>query len=39
VQAASFGMSVRGLARGQYWPHPAASEVVENALLKAEEAL
>lgn len=39
VQAASFGISVRGLARGQYWPHPAASEVVENALLKAEEAL
>ncbi|HEY2557736.1 MAG TPA: mycothione reductase [Diaminobutyricibacter sp.] len=39
VLAASFGMTVRGLARGQYWPHPAASEVVENALLKAEEAL
>ncbi len=39
VLAASFGISVRGLARGQYWPHPAASEVVENALLKAEEAL
>lgn len=39
VQAASFGQSVHGLARGQYWPHPAASEVVENALLKAEDAL
>ncbi|WP_082487847.1 mycothione reductase [Leifsonia sp. Root112D2] len=39
VLAASHGMSVRGLARSQYWPHPAASEVVENALLKAEEAL
>jgi mycothione reductase len=21
------------MARGQYWPHPALSEVVENALL------
>lgn len=39
IQAASAGRSVVGLARSQYWPHPAASEVVENALLKAEEAL
>ena len=39
VLAASFGHSIRGLARGQYWPHPAASEVVENALLRAEEEL
>ena len=39
IQAASMSLSVRGLARGQFWPHPAASEVVENALLKAEEAL
>ncbi|NQX10668.1 mycothione reductase [Microbacteriaceae bacterium VKM Ac-2855] len=39
VQAASFGQTVHGLARGQYWPHPAASEVIENALLKAEDAL
>lgn len=39
VQAASSGVGVRGLARSQYWPHPAASEVVENALLAAEEAL
>lgn len=39
IQAASLGLSVRGLARAQYWPHPAATEVVENALLKAEEAL
>lgn len=39
VQAASFGQTVRGLARGQYWPHPAATEIVENALLKAEEIL
>jgi len=39
VQAASVGRGIHGLARSQYWPHPAASEVVENALLKAEEAL
>lgn len=39
VTAASLGHSVRGLARAQYWPHPAASEVVENALLRAEEEL
>lgn len=39
VLASSFGHSIRGLARGQYWPHPAASEVVENALLRAEEEL
>ncbi|NLT25189.1 MAG: mycothione reductase [Microbacteriaceae bacterium] len=39
VQAASLGHPVRGLARAQYWPHPAATEVVENALLKAEEEL
>jgi Pyruvate/2-oxoglutarate dehydrogenase complex, dihydrolipoamide dehydrogenase (E3) component, and related enzymes len=39
ILAASRGLGVHGLARGQYWPHPAASEVVENALLKAEEAL
>lgn len=39
VQAASFGQTVHGLARGQYWPHPALTEVVENALLQAEAAL
>ncbi|MEO8908303.1 MAG: mycothione reductase, partial [Microbacteriaceae bacterium] len=39
VQAASAGRSVRGLARSQFWPHPAATEVVENALLKAEDLL
>ncbi|WP_193127749.1 mycothione reductase [Gulosibacter sediminis] len=39
LQAASFNQSVRGLARGQYWPHPAATEIIENALLKAEEEL
>lgn len=37
VHAASFGQSVRGLARGQYWPHPAATEIIENVLLQAEE--
>jgi mycothione reductase len=36
LQAMSFGQSVRGLARGQYWIHPALSEVVENALLKLD---
>lgn len=39
VLAASQGMSIRGLARGQYWPHPAATEIIENALLRAEELL
>jgi mycothione reductase len=34
VQAASLGQQVAELARGQYWIHPALSEVVENALLK-----
>jgi mycothione reductase len=34
VQAASFGQRVADLARGQYWIHPALTEVVENALLK-----
>jgi mycothione reductase len=33
VQGMSFGQSVLELARGQYWIHPALSEVVENALL------
>ncbi len=33
IQAMSFGLSARGLARGQYWIHPAMPEVVENALL------
>jgi len=39
VQAAAENRSIRGLARGQYWPHPAATEIVENALLRAEEEL
>lgn len=33
VMAASFGLDARDMARGQYWPHPALTEVVENALL------
>lgn len=39
IQAASERRSIRGLARSQFWPHPAATEVVENALLAAEEKL
>ena len=33
TQAMSFGLPVAEMARGQYWIHPALSEVVENALL------
>ena len=33
IQAMSFGTRAHDVARGQYWPHPAMSEVVENALL------
>ena len=33
VQAMSFGQTVHDVARGQYWIHPALTEVVENALL------
>ncbi len=33
IQAMSFGQSARDLARGQYWIHPALTELVENALL------
>jgi len=37
VQALSLGTTdVREIARGQYWIHPALSEVVENALLGLE---
>ena len=39
VQAASLGTPLRGLARSQYWPHPAATEIIENALLRAEAEL
>jgi mycothione reductase len=34
IQAAATGQRLADLARGQYWIHPALSEVVENALLK-----
>jgi len=33
IQAMSFGLSARDMGRGQYWIHPALTEVVENALL------
>ena len=33
VHAATFGQHAHDVARGQYWIHPALSEVVENALL------
>ena len=33
ITAMSFGIPAHDLARGQYWIHPAMSEVVENALL------
>ena len=33
IQAMSFGQRVEDLAHGQYWIHPALTEVVENALL------
>jgi mycothione reductase len=33
IQAATFGQRALDVARGQYWIHPALSEVVENALL------
>ncbi|GAB7145553.1 mycothione reductase [Mycobacterium riyadhense] len=33
IQAMSFGLTARDMARGQYWIHPALPEAVENALL------
>lgn len=33
IQAMSFGLTVPQMARGQYWIHPALTELVENALL------
>ena len=36
VQAMSFGQPAHEVARGQYWIHPALSEVIENALLGLE---
>lgn len=36
IQAMSFGLGAREMARGQYWIHPAMPEVLENALLGLE---
>jgi mycothione reductase len=36
IQGMSFGQTVTEMARGQYWIHPALSEVVESALLGLE---
>ena len=36
IQAMSFGQTAREVARGQYWIHPALSELVENVLLGLE---
>lgn len=33
IQAMTFGLPAHDMARGQYWIHPALTEVVENALL------
>lgn len=33
IQAMSLGQTISEVAKGQYWIHPALSEVVENALL------
>jgi mycothione reductase len=37
IQAMSLGQTAHDVARGQYWIHPALTEVVENALLALEE--
>jgi mycothione reductase len=37
IQAMSFGQRAHDVARGQYWIHPALSELVENALLGLPE--
>lgn len=39
IQALAFDRPVRGLARHQYWIHPAPTEVVENALIALEKDL
>jgi mycothione reductase len=36
IQAMTFGTPAKELARGQYWIHPALTEVVENALLSLD---
>ena len=33
IQAMSFGLDARTMAKGQYWIHPAMPELIENALL------
>ena len=33
----SFGQTISEVAKGQYWIHPALSEVGENALLGVHE--
>ncbi|GAB2737927.1 mycothione reductase [Nocardioides pakistanensis] len=38
IAAMSFGQSAHQVARGQYWIHPALSEVVENVLLGVADA-
>jgi mycothione reductase len=37
VQAMSLGQRADDVARGQYWIHPALTEVIENALIAAVE--
>jgi mycothione reductase len=36
IQAMSFGLDTRSMARGQYWIHPAPPELIENALLNLD---
>lgn len=36
VTAMTFGIDARRFATEQYWPHPALTELVENALLGLE---
>ncbi len=33
----SLGQTAHDVARGQYWIHPALTEVVENALIALED--
>jgi mycothione reductase len=35
VQAMQFGLTADQVARGEFWIHPAPTEIVENALLDA----
>ena len=37
IQAMSFGQPALDVARGQYWIHPAMTEVLENALLGLDD--